>query len=61
MIKFKEITAKELCDGYNKCATDNLKDKFFRDNFKLRTEYIPYTEKSRRIKFRITKGKFISR
>lgn len=45
MIRFKEITAKELCDGYNKCATDNLKDKFFRDNFKLRTEYIPYTEK----------------
>ncbi len=45
MIKFKEITAKELCDGYSKCATDNLKDKFFRDNFKLRTEYIPYTEK----------------
>ena len=27
MIRFKEITAKDLCDGYSKCATDNLKDK----------------------------------
>lgn len=45
MIRFKEITAKDLCDGYSKCATDNLKDKFFKDNFKLRTEYIPYTTK----------------
>ena len=29
MIRFKEITAKDLCDGYSKCATDNLKDKIF--------------------------------
>ena len=45
MIKLKEITAKALCDGYKKCATDNLKENFFKTNFKLRTEYIPYTVK----------------
>ncbi|MBQ0036430.1 MAG: hypothetical protein KBT35_05890 [Firmicutes bacterium] len=40
----KEFTVKEFVDKYNSIATDNLKEKFIRDNLEIKN-YIGFSEK----------------
>lgn len=40
----KNFTVKEFVDKYNSMATDNLKEKFVKENLKIE-EYIPYLRK----------------